>query len=159
MRDILISTTIIAFSLLPCSVIGEEATSAPMTQEVKVSLINWTGDVTYLKWSSPIDVTTLPTCPTDGTPPPLSLSDASELAVELSKKESKADKVWCVFGQLISLSPDQTPSYGTKPEIYAYLIALDVRDMPGAPADRCITFKIVFMDGTTASVSVVRKPI
>jgi hypothetical protein len=158
MRDFFISA-VIFFGVLLSPAIGKDADSTPAAQKIKVSLLNWTGHVTHLELYPPVDFSKMPVCQIDAGPPPLSLDDACAVAVALTKKESKTDKVWCVFGQLISVSPEQTPAYGTKSEVYAYLIALDVRDIPGAPTDRSTTFKIVFMNSSTASANVVRKPI
>jgi hypothetical protein len=158
MRYILV-ISIGVLTLLAGSARGEESIGLPDTQKIKVSLVNWTQDVTHLEMSSSIDISKLPRCSPDGTPPALSLSEASKIAVDIVRSELKTEKVWCIFGQLIPISGGQVPMYGTEPEVYAYLIIMEVRDMPGAPTDRFITSRIVFMDRSTAGVNVITKPI
>ena len=138
---------------------GEESIGRPDTQKIKVSLMNWTQDVTHLEWSPSIDISKLPRCSPDGTPPPLSLSEASKIAVDVVKSDLKTEKVLCVFAQLIPLTGGSTPMYDSKPEVYAYLVIMDVRDMPGAPTDRFTTSLMVFMDRSTASVRTITRPI
>jgi len=158
MRYILV-ISIGVLTLLAGSARGEESIGLPDTQKIKVSLVNWTQDVTHLEMSSSIDISELPRCSPDGTPPALSLSEASKIAVDIVRSELKTEKVWCIFGQLIPISGGQVPMYGTEPDVYAYLIIMEVRDMPGAPTDRFITSRIVFMDRSTAGVNVITKPI
>ena len=158
MRHTLVLITL-AFSVLAFSANGDDATALPGMQRIKVRLLNWTQDVTHLEWSPPTDISTFPRCPTDGTPPPVNLSEACEIALAVTRKEHDTKKIWCVFGQLIPLSDGQSAMYGTKPEVYAYLIVLDVRNETSAPSDRFITFKLVFMDKSVVSARTIRKPI
>lgn len=158
MRYILV-ISIGVLTLLAGSARGEESIGLPDTQKIKVSLVNWTQDVTHLEMSSSIDISKLQRCSPDGTPPALSLSEASKIAVDVVRSSAKTEKVFCVFAQLIPITGGSIPMYDAKPEVYAYLVTMEVRDMPGAPTDRSTTSRIVFMDRSTAGVNVIRKPI
>ena len=158
MRYILV-ISIGVLTLLAGSASGEESIGLPDAQRIKVSLMNWTQDVTHLEWSPSVDISKLPRFSPDGTPPPISLSDACKIAVDVVRSSAKTEKVFCVFAQLIPITGGSIPMHDANPEVYAYLVIMEVRDMPGAPTDRSTTSRIVFMDRSTASVNVIRKPI
>ncbi len=158
MRYILV-IAIGVLTLLAGSASGEESVGLPNTQKIKVSLMNWTQDVTHLEWSPSIDISKLPRYSLEGIPPPLSLSEACKIAVDIVRSSAKTEKVLCIFAQLIPITGGSIPMHDAKPEVYAYLVTMEVREMPGAPTDRFITSRIVFMDRSTASVNVITKPI
>jgi len=158
MRYILV-ISIGVLTLLAGSASGEESIGLPDTQKIKVSLMNWTQDVTHLEWSPSIDISKLPRSSPDGTPPSLSLSEACKIAVDSVRNSAKTENVFCIFAQLIPISGGSIPMHDAKLEVYAYLVTMEVRDMPGAQTDRSTTSQIVFMDRSTASVNVIRKPI